>query len=1180
MRVCTRDEKQFCKHKKSLTATFNRSTAAQYTMKKFLLPFVLSFLTLTTALAADLNPFAYGLSSSVNATDPMRLDIKFKLNAPATSVKVYVYEVGGDWSLLVDAHLVEENRTYTGWIDLSTIPAQYRGGNKNLNWRVDVTGSEVASMTFVQNDVKLYAPTSIDIDNNPENANFGTVFCVEGLDYPYNRSGYESYISYYDGAGLYVLDPDGSPRLMPYQGTKVRYGYNGGVLAEHNTERQYFVKGNNKTGAYSPYRVRVADDGRIFVTSLTPPRYMNGDSVMQVLWEAKKECFSAESESEWRANTGWTKVISSSNANTNVQLTKADKSSFTYGDIYNLYTNDGQFITAPNIGFDVRGGGDALQLLMLSASKQAIALNTAGYYRCCEYDLGSSTIYSRKADRPIFDGYVVFYTDPQVEYDKDGNVWLSHHRGETKYQTLVRFKAHTGEVQKAENRSYLRSGAIRFNKDYTKLALATKGTGSGGAVTVYPIKADGWPDFENGTEVSILNKASHTLTDFAWDYAGNLYVCCKNKDGNAGECIAVYAMPRAANEIVPTPAASKYAFDVPCESGVFYNVTIYSDPEEGGIVQVQANGARTSIETFESCTELILTAVPEEGYKFVSWTDGNDNILSTNPVYTHLVTDNFILKANFEYATYNVSWWNLFKDGEDIYDAEIDTKRNARLYYLFMAYYNAGSGAGLRWAAKLDDGSGEYNLGNSCYTYTDELLNKDKNAPMYWLGEYLKSVVGDSYSLQVGDAENISVQWGKCMFAFINKVGYAKDYQGKNISVPQALVTAIKAFAPVSSGGEGKGEYTEWRPWWTNLSCDLPNSLKYNNAVPVTWTMQSAPYNTYDTYANNTVPGNYQPTKTPKWYQWNTALDGKAYNQSQYLLAWRDGNTTGNIVHHVSRPDMQLYATYVDKRLQESDPTPDLSKDPYDATNNDVLSLLANDNYGTTVHNVTIDRKFVGGMYNTVCFPFDLPISKLPSELSGAEIRVFNGVTKTYDESGEPVAVLNFITLQEYWQDKTSYLKEPFLQAGMPYLIKPNADTQSEYLTYSLTQGLFFDGTRAPLDTVTNGITFQGVFNPTTITEENAYILVSDNRLAKVTSSSEKIKGYRGYFVINDAVLRQRAAEGRLYFSFKKPVTTSIPVAPEAEQTVQPKVRKVMYDGQIYILRGEEVYTITGHRVK
>jgi hypothetical protein len=48
----------------------------------------------------------------------------------------------------------------------------------------------------------------------------------------------------------------------------------------------------------------------------------------------------------------------------------------------------------------------------------------------------------------------------------------------------------------------------------------------------------------------------------------------------------------------------------------------------------------------------------------------------------------------------------------------------------------------------------------------------------------------------------------------------------------------------------------------------------------------------------------------------------------------------------------------------------------------------------------------------------------------------------------------------------------------------------------------------------------------------------------------------------------------------KKPVTTSIPVAPEAEQPTQPKVQKIMRNGKIYILRGDEVYTITGARVK
>ena len=53
-----------------------------------------------------------------------------------------------------------------------------------------------------------------------------------------------------------------------------------------------------------------------------------------------------------------------------------------------------------------------------------------------------------------------------------------------------------------------------------------------------------------------------------------------------------------------------------------------------------------------------------------------------------------------------------------------------------------------------------------------------------------------------------------------------------------------------------------------------------------------------------------------------------------------------------------------------------------------------------------------------------------------------------------------------------------------------------------------------------------------------------------------------------------------------KKVTTDTPDAPEVEEEVEttqpsaPKTSKVMYQGNIYILRGDEVYTITGHRVK
>ena len=91
-------------------------------------------------------------------------------------------------------------------------------------------------------------------------------------------------------------------------------------------------------------------------------------------------------------------------------------------------------------------------------------------------------------------------------------------------------------------------------------------------------------------------------------------------------------------------------------------------------------------------------------------------------------------------------------------------------------------------------------------------------------------------------------------------------------------------------------------------------------------------------------------------------------------------------------------------------------------------------------------------------------------------------------------------------------------------------------------------------------------------------ILVADNRLAKVTNKGEML-GLRGYFTIDDEDIQSLADEGKLYLSIKKPVTTSIPVAPEAEQQKEPEVRKIMQDGNIYILRDGKVYDIMGRQL-
>lgn len=1112
-------------------------------MKKLLL--ILSiFVVSLSAFAADLNPFAYELRSSVNALNPMQLDIEYKLNAPATSVKVYLYDVDKTWEQEVTVQellskKLDDHRTaysYTGWIDLSVIPGHLRGGENNILWRVDVTGKAVTNeLDFVRNDVKFYAPTSIDVDNNPENSNFGTVFCVEGADNAYGDDAYKTYTSYTDGAGLYVLDADGSPRRIPFLNVE-RYGYNGGVLGNHPRTRNFFDHdGNKKYPAFQTYRVRVADDGRIFITSL------NTDG--QVLWEADTISFCASTKDEWK--TGWKKVMAAGVEGA-VKATSKRNCEHPYCGIYSLFAGNastGDFIAGPNIGFDVRGGGDDLQLLMLSGCQQAIAAMTPKHFYCSEYNLGQKTTWGQKPNWYVFKDHVLYYTDPQVEYDKDGNIWFCQYRGvQDDYPTLVRYNRTTKEIDSEDKvnkfTAHLRTGAIRFNKDFTKLAIATKGTGSGGAVTIYPVKEDGWPDFNNGKEVSTRDKTSYTLTDFAWDYADNLYIASKNKEGSAGECIAVYATKRSADEVVSTPAASWRAFGVDCASEESYTIDVIADDNQGSATITAGFDAEGKV---PACTPVEVFAQSNDDYKFVCWKEG-DNTVSTDNPYTFSAVKDATLTAHFEAGNYTVTWWNLLNNKNDL-DKSGDLDNLEELWNLITVYFNDynvknnnATDSKIRSRTQIANGlSAIQTFFATGYVdgYIEGFLTNStgKNYLTFtWLGDYINTVKSKTTS---------STGWYYWLSHFF--AGYKEWYLYNNPS--------------------------QWLPYYCNGVCGLPMQITYNTPLPVE-IKEISPSKSEIT--NLTV---LSRTSYPSWYV--------RYYQADKLLAWRDGGTTGRIVHHVYRDNMKLYATYVDKALQEDDPTPDLSKNPYDATNNDVLDLLANDNHGSTPHNVTVDRKFAGGMYNTVCFPFDLPITSLPVELRDADILAFTGVTKTGDEFGDPVAILNFIPLADYWQLRNDPPDVPYMEAGVPYLIKPKNDVNNASLTYTnLLQWRFYNSSRTPNQERVGGVTFQGVFNPTTITEENAYILVADNRLAKVTGNNREIKGYRGYFIINDAALRNMAAEGRVYFSFKKPVTTSIPVAPEAEQQAQPKVRKVMYDGQIYILRGEEVYTITGHRVK
>ena len=1113
---------------------------SRHTMKKLLLILSIFVVSLST-IAANLNPFAYGLSSSVNASNPMQLDIQFSINAPATSVKVVVYDIATKTDVYTySCTAYNAKHDYKLSLDLSKIPGQYRGGVDNLNWRVDVNkGSARTKIEFASNEVKLDFPSSVDIDNNPENENFGTVFVVEALPTGLNNS---KLISKNEGAGLYIINADGTARPVPNR--VGQYGYNGGRVKQ---TRQYF-NGTSSSG-FSPYRVRVSDDGRIFISSMT----IDGE----VLWEADPLVFSRPNAPDWetRAVAGWSHVMSALNENTVLGTAKRN-CSHTYCGIYHLYqgnAKDGKFIAGPNMGFDVRGSGADLKLLMLAGCKEAIVKFESAHFYCDEYDLGEAKMWNTPPSRRIFSGYVVNYSGVQVQYDGDGNVWLCQHRYSADAETLMKFDVNNLDAPWKENprKPNHRCGAIRFNNDYTQVAIATVGSGSGGAFTVYPV-VDGMPVWNQGTEVDCKSVTHHSLMDFAWDYAGNLYIAADEADGSAGDCVAIYATPYSG--LKSTPAASRFAFEVNCASDESYLINVTAVANQGSATITAGFDAEGKV---PSCTPVEVFAQSADGYKFVCWKDGDTEVSRENP-YTFSAIKDVTLTAHFEEGDYTVTWWNLLVNNHDITNDVIDIDRNKLLYDLFRPLYNTyhkvkDNPKNLRSQQKpAEFDNGDMNVIGFVYDECPGIM-QDEQSPVKWIGDYL-SYVAEQQG-KVWNKEKY-LAWGVHLFAFMNRSNTGRNSGGTDLK--GYTVTGLNGY-PDYTGEYGLPD--KWRPWWTSIGCGLPNTLKSSSMMPPSFT-QIQP----TSGAIYTLNSNIVPQGTPTWYQWYTAP------KSDQLLAWRDGGTTGRIVHHVYRDNMKLYATYVDAHLQENDPQPDLSKNPYDATNSDVLSLLANDKYSinSTPLNFTMDRKFVGGMYNTVCFPFDVYPNELPEGLKDAEILEFKGVTTSGEEFGESEMVLNFepLTTTEY------------LEAGRAYLIKLEADVNEDLDFKGFQQWRFFDGEKSPREDDTfGGVTFQGVFSPTTL-PENAYILVANNRLAKVTEGNEKMKGFRGYFTWDDPV---RMPPAKMSISIGKQTPTAIEEITDPQPTEQPatsKVRKVMYNGQIYILRGEEVYTITGHRVK
>ena len=1077
---------------------------------------------------------------------------------------------------------------YEFTVDLSNIPGEYRGGENNLNWRVDVKGFGRANVEKVTQEYYLYHPSSIDIDNNPENENFGTVFCVEALNKIKSLTGsstgssghpYSEYLSHKSGAGLYVFDA-----AFVHQPSPNSNGYNGGVVFDDLT---YLINGGT---AYSPRRVRVSDDGRIFVSS----QILSGTG-STVLWEVPGIGSKAGA---------WSKVVKG-------ELTD-----------YTLAAEANGFYAAPNVSLDVRGSGSDLELAMLSATQSAWS-GTASAFRLSTYQLGERTENPILNKTPIdwFDNLggtvIVAWDAVQIEYDKDGGIWVCQGRGAVpsgrqQDPSLLHYNKNK-QPDLVERRLYRYGAGVRYNHDYTKLIVAGKSSVktisgvetksataqcTGGYATIYAVSKDGngAPILKEETVIDMTVIAdNYYINDFAWDYADNVYAV-----SHRNEMVAVWALPYAEDKVVSTPAASGHAFQIACTQGEYYAVSISCNSERGSVT-MNAEGMVDG--KVPSCSNVTVVATAKDNYEFVCWKKG-ETVVSNNASYTFLaVEDNIHLTAHFEGIDCSVTWWNLFENGEDIAkESEDYPDRNERLWRLFQVEYNdyqanyqnesSQYDAGVNTTKKqfkvlaffLPGNNKAYNnnssnpdptgheMWNMCETFLND--GDEYDGVFGWLGKYIESCsIKNEIETSLSPGYNT---WGWFLQAFINRqsVFYDMDmnYSYDNLINGQYPAKDFSTY--------GKPEY--WRPWWTESICQLPKMLHYGDRLPVSWSVNR----TCPSGGTSYFDRNYESTKLPpkdmipsEWYIWNKVTSIPDGHDDTHILAWRNGSVEGDIVHHVTQDGMKLYATYVNKTIDENDENGGPTK--YDASNEDVIKLMQNPNFGVgATHILQVRRNLQAGMYNTICLPFDVDLNGLMDShpLKEASLLEFTGVTSLYNESGAPVTVLNFTEVAE---EVIGNVTCRILKRGKPYLIKMKGSSDvADLLQFS---GIGNDRlilTPNASESI-DGVTFHATINPTTI-PAGSLILVANNRLALTTETGQML-GLRGYFTIDPMMasnIAEQAADGRVYLSIQKPVTTSIPVAPEAEQQLKPEVRKMMYDGKIYILRGDEVYTITGHRVK
>lgn len=474
-------------------------------MKKNLLSLFFAVMTVLglSQTAQALNSYAYGLKSELGA-DGKTLTVNYSLNADAEMV-VFTITNGdtSDSSTLKGITAGDHSFTY----DVSDL----FDPEDQLLWEISVKSPVVEAPTESEKSHRFYHPAGVAVDNNIESPFYGRVYVTEAM-----LVSEEPYVSCKTGQGVYVFDPC----LNPVLNAKGEQGFTGGMAIT-----QKFP--GTTTNSYDPRRIRISKDGRVFVS---------------------------------RQTVGVSPIFEIDPANLDADF----KPVFNFASVaenWELLDAEGNFIGAPNASFDVKGSGNDLKILTLSANASGVAYSYSGF-RCDEYNLGTATTWDAVPSKNIealSKKYSINHMGINVAYDNEGGIWYCQYRGTPKDTEPALVHVNAEGVEDYKNITIVAcQGGIAFSPDFSKVAIANAAK----QVGIYEVtKTDGVVDLK--LLYQFATNIGSNLNDIAWDLANNLYIV-----GNSSEYLKVFALPRD-SKTVTTPAAEKYIVSVPEATKVY-----------------------------------------------------------------------------------------------------------------------------------------------------------------------------------------------------------------------------------------------------------------------------------------------------------------------------------------------------------------------------------------------------------------------------------------------------------------------------------------------------------------------------------------------------------------------------------------------------------------------------------